>query len=958
MKNLGKIQDCQDELKRVYLDFLKSASHSPSPKVKKMSQTLAKVYDPRAIEQEWYAFWEERGFFQAHADDAKDSFCITIPPPNVTGELHMGHAIQHAIHDLVIRWKRMQGFETLCLPGTDHAGIATQMKVEEELARSAAQTRYDVGREALMERIWAWKDRYGEAIYDQLRKMGCSYDWQRARFTLDKGYVEAVLKAFEQFHEKGWIYRGTRMINWCPNCATVISDLETEEKVLDGHLWHIRYPGTDGGPDVVVATTRPETMLGDTGVAVHPGDRRWKEAIGKEVLLPLVERKIPIVADDYADPELGSGAVKLTPAHDPNDYDVGQRHNLPHIQVIGFDGAMTEEAGFCAGQDRYTCRQHLVEALEAAGLMEGVEEHEHAVPHHDKCGTVIEPLPMEQWFMNMKPLAQQTLPYLQRGDIAYVPGRFRDYAIEWLENIRDWALSRQIWWGHRIPAWYCLSCSAPGLIPMGDVDPERAFEEGSFRVSLEQGARPIVSQHRPSCCPLCQGVDLVQDPDVLDTWFSSALWPFATLGWPQKNADLAYFHPTDLMITARDILYLWVLRMVMTATEFVDEIPFKTVLVHPTVLTRDGRRMSKSLGTGLNPLDLVELYGTDATRFSLLHQAGAVQDIRFDAEIENNQVRSSPSAEAGRNFCNKLWNAVRFALMNLQDYNPEKKHRHFDELADRWIRSRLGQTIQEVDSSLAAYRFSDVTRALYDFLWRDFCDWYLELVKGLFASGNSQTRQQAQQTLLQVLEAALKMMHPVMPFVTEALWQALPLEGSGKPPSIMVASWPQTDPAWADPGAEKEMDLLRQVITAVRTIRGDMNIPTGKKVKVLVSCSGAEVEALFKQQQASIELLARAETVRVGRNLPQPPASGSAVLAFAEVYVPLEGLIDLNAEEQRLQKEIGKFQGLLKGLDAKLANEGFLNKAPAPVIERERERQNEYRAGLAKLEASLELLRS
>ena len=920
-----------------------------------MSEILSKVYDPQAVEEKLYSFWEDQGFFNAEVDGQKKSYCITIPPPNVTGELHMGHAIQHAIHDMVIRWKRMQGYQTLCLPGTDHAGIATQMKVEEELARTEGKSRYDVGRENLLERIWIWREKYGDAIYGQLRKLGCSYDWRRARFTLDEGYVDGVLQAFKRYQEQGWIYRGTRMINWCPNCGTVISDLETEEREIQGHLWHIRYPGIDGGPDVVVATTRPETMLGDSAVAVHPRDPRWQEALGQKVLLPLMNREIPIVADEYADPEMGSGAVKVTPAHDPNDYEIGQRHELEQIRVIDFDGTMTAAAGDFSGQERYACRKQVVKALTAQGLLVEVEDYTHAIPHHDRCGTVIEPLLMEQWFMNMKELAQKTLPVLERGEIRYVPDRFRSYAIEWLQNIRDWALSRQIWWGHRIPAWYCLECSGGGLIPMGGLDREEAMAEGSFRVSVEQGARPIVSITRPDACPHCGGTQLVQDPDVLDTWFSSALWPFATLGWPEKTPELEYFYPTDLMITARDILYLWVLRMAMTSLECVEQIPFKTVLVHPTVQTKDGKRMSKSLGTGLNPLDLVRLYGTDATRFSLLDQVGMVQDVRFDAEIENNQVKSSLGAEAGRNFSNKLWNAARFVLMNLEDYQPGAAGESSGELADRWIRSRLATVIQAVDGYLEEFRFGDVTRTLYDFLWRDYCDWYVEMAKLRLYGDDLEARQQARRQLVTVLEQALRLMHPIMPYITETLWQALPLEDEG--PSIMVASWPVADPGQIDAVVEEEMTRLQEIVTAVRTIRAEMNVPPGKKVRVVLSVTSAGLVDALEANRPYIELLARAEGVEIGQELSQPSASGSAVLGEIEVYVPLEGLIDLEVERQRLQKEITKFQKLLKGMEAKLGNKSFLEKAPAEVVEREREREKEYRASLEKLESSLSLLK-
>jgi valyl-tRNA synthetase len=919
-----------------------------------MSDTLAKVYEPQNVEEKLYSFWEEQGFFHAEVEAGKKPYCITIPPPNVTGELHMGHAIQHAIHDMVVRWKRMQGCQTLCLPGTDHAGIATQMKVEEELAKIEGKTRYDVGREGLLERILVWREKYGDAIYEQLRKLGCSYDWPRARFTLDEGYVGAVLEAFKRYQTRGWIYRGTRMINWCPNCGTVISDLETEERENQGHLWHIRYKGIGDGPDLVVATTRPETMLGDTGVAVHPRDERWQEAIGQKVLLPLMEREIPIVADEYADPEMGSGAVKVTPAHDPNDYEIGKRHSLEQIQVIGFEGEMTEGAGRYAGMERYACREAVVEALEKEGLLIQIEDYVHAIPHHDKCGTVIEPLPMEQWFMNMKELAEQALPVLEKKEIEYVPDRFRGYAIEWLQNIRDWALSRQIWWGHRIPAWYCVSCSEKGLIPMGGMEWEEALHEGSFRVSVEQGARPLVSVDRPESCPDCGGEELVQDPDVLDTWFSSALWPFATLGWPEKTDELEYFYPTDLMITARDILYLWVLRMAMTSVECVEKIPFKTVLVHPTVLTKDGRRMSKSLGTGLNPLDLVRLYGADATRFSLLNQVGSVQDVRFDAEIEDNIVQSSLSAETGRNFGNKLWNAARFVQMNLEGFDPEAGREPGDDLADRWIRSRLAGVIEAVNQYLGEYRFSDVTRTVYDFLWRDYCDWYVEIAKIRLNGDDPLGRSQAQMELVEVLEQALRLMHPIMPYITETLWQSLPSRKKG--PSIMVASWPEVDSERRDHQAEAEMQTVQEVVTAIRTIRAEMRVPPGKRVHVVVSVGSVDgVEALSAHREY-VEFLARADEVEIGRNLPQPAASGSAVLGDLEVYVPLEGLIDLGVERKRLEKEIAKFQKLLKGLSGKLSNPGFLEKAPEEVVEREREREVEYRGNLEKLESSLQMI--
>ncbi len=922
-----------------------------------MPAHLSKVYDPGITEEKWYAFWEREEFFRAEVREDKKSYCITIPPPNVTGSLHMGHAIQHAVHDMIIRWKRMQGCETLCLPGTDHAGIATQMVVENELARTEARTRHDLGRDAFLDRVWAWKETYGEAIYKQLRKLGASYDWQRARFTLDEAYVEGVLGAFEHFHSKGWIYRGTRMINWCPACRTVISDLETEERELQGNLWHIRYPGVNGGPEVVVVTTRPETLLGDTAVAVHPDDGRWRESLGKMVSLPLVGRRIPIIADGYADPEVGTGAVKVTPAHDPNDYEIGQRHGLEQIQVIGYDGISTEEAGAFRGMERYACRKAVVAALRQGGFLEDVEDHLHSVPHHDKCGTVIEPLPMEQWFMDMKPLARLALPYLESGAVSFIPDRFSAYSVEWLRNIRDWALSRQIWWGHRIPAWYCRSCSAPGLIPLEGLEWKEALDLGNFRVDLEKGARPMVSATRPDACSQCGSEELVQDPDVLDTWFSSALWPFATLGWPRKTADLRYFYPTDLMITGRDILYLWVLRMVMTAVEFLDEIPFKVVLVHPTVLTRDGRRMSKSLGTGLDPLDLIRLYGADATRYSLLHQVGTLQDVRFDAEMENSVVQSSVSAENGRNFCNKLWNAARFVLMNLEGYESTQDRVRSQDLADRWIESRFARTIEDVNRYLEAYRLSDVTRVVYDFLWRDYCDWFVEMAKARLQGGAPEARLQVQHTLIQVLEQALRLMHPIMPFITEALWQVLPAS-PGRGPSIMLAPWPAPDPSRIDDGAEEEVARMQNIVTAVRTMRADMNIPPGRRVNLLLATASPESASQLARQGDYIEFLSRAEKVEIGHGLSRPQASVSAIVGETEVYIPLEGLIDLDVERRRLQKEIAKYRGLLNGLEKKLGNSGFLQKAPREIVEKERERHAEYMVSLAKLEGNLEILRT
>ena len=890
-------------------------------------QTLEKKYDPKLVEQKWYRFWEEHGFFHAQIEPAKKSYCITIPPPNVTGELHMGHALQHTIHDALIRWRRMQGDETLCLPGSDHAGIPTQMKVERLLFEEEGKTRFDVGREGLLERVWAWRRKYGDAIWTQFRMLGCSYDWRRERFTLDEGYQRAVSEAFVRFYEKGWIYRGKRMVNWCTHCGTVISDLEVEERELSGHLWHIRYPGIAGGPDVVVATTRPETMLGDTGVAVHPTDKRWRHAVGKQVMLPLMERPIPIVADEYADPQMGSGAVKVTPAHDPNDYEVGQRHDLQEIQVIGFDGKMTKAAGVFAGMDALACRKAVVDALKKLGLLERVETYTHAVPHHDKCGTLVEPLPMEQWFVRMEELAARALPVLERGEITYIPDRFRQYSIEWLHGIRDWCISRQIWWGHRIPVWTCKACGAL-----------------------------IVRVEAPTECPKCGGKELEQDPDVLDTWFSSALWPFAALGWPEKTPELEYFYPTDLMITGRDILYLWVIRMIVTSLEFVGKIPFRTVLIHPTIQTKDGQRMSKTLGTGIDPLELIERYGTDATRYSLLMQCGSAQDIRFDAEVVDNRVQSAPAAETCRNFCNKIWNAARMVMMYVPEqgekFSPSDGGQATD-LVDRWMLSRLKRIISAVNEALESARFSDATKALYDFFWHDYCDWYLEAVKPRL-SGDGEGTGRARQTMECVLDQTMRLLHPFMPFITEEVWQKLGVDKDAE--SLMIAAWPEAKERWIDEEAEREMAAVQGLVGAVRIIRSEMRVPPGKRVHILIRCASEKLLRMIEKNRDHIVHLSKAEKLTVGKDLEKPDASASAVVGEAEIFVPLEGIIDVEVERARLKKETLRIRKALTGLEKKLADSRFLDNAPTEVVKRERAKRTDYLTSLEKLEQSMEML--
>ena len=775
----------------------------------------------------------------------------------------------------------------------------------------------------MLKRIGVWKQKYGGTILKQLREMGCSYDWDRERFTMDRGYARAVLSAFVRFYEKGWIYRGKRMVNWCPRCGTVISDLEVEEREHEGHLWHIRYPGLEGAPDVVVATTRPETMLGDTGVAVHPEDPRWQRAIGRRVMLPLMERSIPIVADRYANPEMGSGAVKVTPAHDPNDYEIGLRHGLPEIQVIGFNGEMNHETGSFSGMDRFACRDAVIAALKESGLLERIEDYEHMVPHHDKCGTPIEPLPMDQWFLAMRSLADQALPALRKQQIRYVPDRFREYSVEWLENIQDWCISRQIWWGHRIPVWTCAGC-------------------GEMLVQVDAPVR----------CNACGNEALVQDPDVLDTWFSSALWPFATLGWPEPAEDLKVFHPTDLMITGRDILFLWVARMIMTAAEFVDEIPFGTVFVHPTVQTRDGKRMSKSLGTGIDPRELIERYGADATRLSLLYQCGSSQDIRFDADVVDNHIQDSPITESCRNFCNKIWNAARFVQMNLDEdalrcTTPPPVAP--GDPADRWILSQYNRTVRAVTESLEAYRFDEASKTLYEFVWNTFCDWYLEIAKVRLSDNDRDERDNARSTLVHVLEGALRLLHPMAPFISEALWQRLPHSGD----ALIVAKWPEVNSERFDETAEREMALLHEVVGAVRNIRGTMRVPPGKRADVLLKVNSAEIGEVLTRFEVYLRALARVAELRIGTDITRLPASASAVLRDVEIFVPLHGLIDLDVERRRLRKEIEKLEALLGGLDKKLDNAGFLNNAPAEVVSRERGRHAQYLNALGRLNDNL-----
>ncbi|HAA37330.1 MAG TPA: valine--tRNA ligase [Firmicutes bacterium] len=863
-------------------------------------KNLAPVYNPAEVEERLYQAWLQQDYFKAPRDCSKETFTIVIPPPNVTGSLHMGHALDNTIQDILIRRKRMQGFDTLWLPGTDHAGIATQIKVEEHLAAEGL-TRYDLGREKFIERVWQWKEDYHQRIISQLYKLGVSCDWSRERFTMDEGCSEAVRQVFVSLYNKGLIYRSNYIINWCPRCHTALSDIEVEHEETEGTLTYIRYPLVDGEGYVVVATTRPETMLGDTAVAVHPQDTRYQTLIGKEVLLPLMNRKIPIIADDYVDQEFGSGAVKVTPAHDPNDFAIAQRHQLPSVVVIAEDGTMTEAAGKYAGLDRYEARKQVVTDLAAAGVLLRTEEHQHAVGHCQRCHTVIEPLLSKQWFVRMKPLAEPAIQAVKNGDIQFVPERFTKIYLNWVENIRDWCISRQIWWGHRIPAWYC--------------------ECGETIVALEE----------PQVCPHCGGKALHQDEDVLDTWFSSALWPFSTLGWPAETADLAHYYPTDVLVTGYDIIYFWVARMIFMGLEFMREKPFHTVYIHGLVRDAQGRKMSKSLGNGIDPLEIIEQYGADTLRFTLITGQAPGNDQRFRQE----------SVDNSRNFANKIWNASRFVLMNLGKSAPTELDLTALTDAERWLLHRYNQTVGEVNRLLDAYELGEAARTIYEFLWSDFCDWYIELAKiPLYAARTEAEKDTVRAVLTYVLERTLRLLHPFMPFITEEIWQKLPHSGE----TIMLAPWPTYDPALEFPDAHDRMVTVMEVTRTVRYLRSEVQLPPGKKVQVIIKADSESSLQTLAAGEAVLQKLAGLEKLTVLRELPEQPKQAlAAVVGDLEVYLPLQGLIDIEQEIKRLEKELQKLEAEVARAEGKLNNQGFLAKAPQQVVAAERAKAESYR---------------
>ncbi|AIF52510.1 valine--tRNA ligase [Pelosinus sp. UFO1] len=872
-------------------------------------KNIPTVYDPQAVEAKWYKYWEDNGFFHQEVNKGKKPFSIVIPPPNVTGQLHMGHALDNALQDILIRFRRMQGYNTLWMPGTDHAGIATQIKVEEMLAKEGI-SRYDMGREKFIEKVWEWKEQYGDRIIKQLKSLGASCDWQRERFTMDEGCSKAVREVFVSLYEKGLIYQGNRITNWCPRCNTALSDIEVEHEEKPGHLYHVRYPveGSEG-EYLTVATTRPETILGDTAVAVNPEDTRYSHLIGKNLILPLVGRLIPVIADEYVDQAFGTGAVKITPSHDPNDFEMGLRHNLPQIVVIDNDGKMSEGTGKYAGLDRYECRKVLVKDLEVQEYLVKIDDHMHAVGHCQRCTTVVEPLVSKQWFVKMQSLAEPAIETVTSGEIQFVPERFTKTYINWMSNIRDWCISRQIWWGHRIPAWYC------------------------------ECGETIVTREEVNVCPKCGSHKIEQDEDVLDTWFSSGLWPFSTMGWPEDTEELEQFYPTSVLVTGYDIIFFWVARMIMMGLEFKKEIPFKHVFIHGLVRDSQGRKMSKSLGNGIDPLEVIDKNGADTLRFTLVTGNTPGNDMRFYWE----------RVESSRNFANKLWNASRFVLMNLEDvdsvdtltnYGVRAKQEDNFTLADKWILSRYEKTVNEVTRNLERFELGEAARLLYEFIWNEYCDWYIEMAKArLYNKEESTARATAQYVLWYVLENTLKLLHPFMPFITETIWQHLPHEGQ----SIMVADWPLDSSALMNDDVETQMNTIMETIKSIRNMRAEVNVPPGKKSEVILQIIAKELQEVFATNLPYLKTLAAAEPIQLlGDAEAKPENAMTAVVSGVEIYLPLKGLIDVEKESARLNKELATLDKEIARIEGKLSNEGFVAKAPAEVIAKEKAKAGEY----------------
>ncbi|MEI3520338.1 MAG: valine--tRNA ligase [Anaerosacchariphilus sp.] len=884
---------------------------------------LAKTYDPKAMEDRIYGEWLEKKYFHAEVDRSKKPFTIVMPPPNITGKLHMGHALDNTLQDILIRYKRMQGYNALWIPGTDHASISTEVKVINQL-KSEGIDKNELGREGFLKRTWEWREEYGRTIVDQLKKIGSSCDWDRERFTMDEGCSKAVQEVFLRLHKKGYIYKGSRIINWCPVCKTSISDAEVEHEEQAGHFWHINYPIKGSDKFVEIATTRPETLLGDSALAVNPDDERYKDIVGKTVILPLVGREIPVIADAYVDKEFGTGVVKITPAHDPNDFEVGKRHNLPEINILNDDATINENGGKYAGMDRYEARKVMVEELKEQGLLVKVADHVHNVGTHDRCGTTVEPMIKQQWFVKMEEMAKPAIEAVKNGDLTFVPERFDKTYLHWLENIRDWCISRQLWWGHRIPAYYCDDC--------GEI---------------------VVDREMPSVCPKCGGTHFTQDPDTLDTWFSSALWPFSTLGWPENTEDLDYFYPTDVLVTGYDIIFFWVIRMVFSGYEQTGKCPFHHVLIHGLVRDSLGRKMSKSLGNGIDPLEIIDQYGADALRFTLVTGNAPGNDMRFYME----------RVEASRNFANKIWNASRFIMMNvtaLKENEHEQSEYSFSteqsatdrrsgacvkEMdltqltgADKWILSKVNTLAQDVTANMDKFELGIAVQKLYDFIWEEFCDWYIEMVKPRLYNEEDQTKAAALWTLKTVLTNALKLLHPYMPFITEEIYRNLTGEES-----IMISAWPEFKAEWSFQKEEAEVELIKEAVRSIRNVRSSMNVPPSKKAHVIVVSEKPQVREVFEGSKAFFGTLSYASQVTV-----QEDKSGigedavSALIPDAAVYMPFAELVDLEKEIERLKKEEERLTKELARVNGMLSNEKFISKAPQSKIDEEKEKLEKY----------------
>ena len=869
---------------------------------------LPKVYDPKQVEKKIYDMWLGGNYFHAERDPEKKPFTIVIPPPNVTGQLHLGHAFDETIQDVLIRYKRMDGYSTLWLPGYDHAGIATQIKVEEKL-RGEGKTRFDLGRDKFLDEVWAWKNKYGDRIVEQLKTLGSSCDWERQRFTMDDTCARAVRETFVDLYRKKLIYKGKRIINWCPKCTTALSDAEVEYVDKPGHLWHVRYPLSDGSGDLIIATTRPETMLGDTGVAVNPNDERYTDIVGKTCILPLVGREIPIVADDYVEMDFGTGCVKMTPCHDPNDFEVAQRHDLDYILILD-DDAKIINGGKYNGMDRYEARKAIVADLEAGGYLVKVEDYSHSVGTCYRCHSDVEPISSEQWFVKMAPLAKEAIRVVEDGEVKFVPERFSKTYLNWMYNVRDWCISRQLWWGHRIPAWYCADC-------------------GHVTVSKEDATE----------CEACRSKNIEQDPDVLDTWFSSALWPFSTLGWPEETEDLKYFYPTDVLVTGYDIIFFWVARMIFSACEQMHEIPFHTVLIHGLIRDPQGKKMSKSAGNGVDPIEMIERFGADALRFNIITGNSPGNDMRFYVE----------RCEAMRNFANKLWNASRFVMMNLTIGDcalPEKL-----ELEDRWILSKLNSLRGEVRENLDRYELGIAAQKIYDFIWDSYCDWYIELTKPRLNGGDAAAKEGAERVLLYVLTDILKLLHPFMPYITEEIFQAIPHEGE----ALIVAPYPKYDAALSFPEDEAGFELIMDAVKAVRSRRAEMNVPPSKRPTLIITSDRPEV---FEAGRTYLSKLAYAGEVEISAEAPaDTEGMVSVVTGSAKMFMPMAELVDIEKERARLEKELEKARAQLEAQNKKLANESFVSRAPEAVVNAERERAEKAKALIANLEESLAKLK-